>query len=224
MDGTVTRSRTVLAPEMKGILQKLLNEGCDVITVSGQGTDAIRTQVGMGTYFMGQNGNHTVRVADNFEMWNEKLNDVEKKEIYAHIASLPKEEVKDSEDLIEDRGSQIAYSVLGHHEDVAKKEAYDRGGAKRRALLTAHPFVSDTIEIKIAGTTSLDYIRKGKNKGTNIERLIHELGWDKSECVYIGDSLFPGGNDEAVLGVIDTVTVENPSDTIQKLVEELGGS
>ena len=43
------------------------------------------------------------------------------------------------------------------------------------------------------------------------------MGWKKEECVYFGDMLFPGGNDESVIGVIDTEAVENPDDTLNIL-------
>ena len=38
------------------------------------------------------------------------------------------------------------------------------------------------------------------------------------ESIYFGDMLFPGGNDESVIGVIKTVSVDNPVDTLAKLV------
>ena len=47
----------------------------------------------------------------------------------------------------------------------------------------------------------VDYFKKGKNK-FNINRLIDLKGWEKEECLFFGDALFPGGNDETVNGVI----------------------
>lgn len=221
MDGTVTRSRSLIENDMKELLKTLMSLGKDVLIVTGQGVPAIKTQVGVGTYFMGQNGNHVLRVEDSKELWREELSESERQAVLNHIASLPKELVKDPSDLVEDRGSQISYSILGHHEEVSLKEKYDKGGAKRRALIEKVPFISDTLEVKIAGTTSLDYIRKNANKGTNIDRLIRELSWDRNDSVYVGDSLFPGGNDEAVIGVIDTVPVADHKEAYEYLRSNL---
>ncbi len=63
---------------------------------------------------------------------------------------------------------------------------------------------------------------KGRNKGYNIKRLIEHEGWDASECLYFGDSLFPGGNDETMIGVIDTVPVRDHRHTYELLREYFG--
>lgn len=75
------------------------------------------------------------------------------------------------------------------------------------------------MEVQIGGSTCLDYFKKGLNKGANVKKLIEALGWNKDECVYFGDALFPGGNDETVVGIIDTVKVADEVDTAAKLKE-----
>jgi hypothetical protein len=35
------------------------------------------------------------------------------------------------------------------------------------------------------------------------------MQWQKEDCLYIGDALFPGGNDETVVGVIPTQLVKD---------------
>ena len=45
------------------------------------------------------------------------------------------------------------------------------------------------------------------------------MKWNKDECVYYGDALIPGGNDESVIGVIETIPVVNHRDTYRKLQE-----
>ena len=42
------------------------------------------------------------------------------------------------------------------------------------------------------------------------------------ECVYVGDALFAGGNDESVIGVVDTIAVEDSAhclDTVKKFID-----
>jgi hydroxymethylpyrimidine pyrophosphatase-like HAD family hydrolase len=177
---------------------------------------------GMPFVYLGQNGNHAYDEKVKKDLWREYLTDVEKKEVLAHVASIPRTwEVPDEKDLIEDRNSQISYSLLGHHADKAQKSAFDPKGALRQKLLAEYPFVSDSMQVVIGGTTCFDYIKKGFHKGRNVMKLIHERGWNKGECVYVGDALYAGGNDETVIGVIDTQAIENPDGTYAFLKEVL---
>jgi hypothetical protein len=117
------------------------------------------------------------------------------------------------EDQVEDRGSQISFSFTGHHAPIEEKKAFDPGGAIRNDILARYP-LNPLIEAKVGGTTCIDYFPKGLNKGYNIEKYIAAKGWKKSECIYIGDALFPGGNDETVIGVIPTFPVKGWRDTL----------
>ncbi len=72
----------------------------------------------------------------------------------------------------------------------------------------------------MGGSTSLDYIHKDRHKGTNVRRLIDQNGWNAADCVYIGDGLYPGGNDESVIDVIDTIPVADHLETYRLLSEE----
>ena len=67
--------------------------------------------------------------------------------------------------------------------------------------------------VRPGGTTTFDFTIAGKDKGFNILRLIRHEGWKKEDCIYIGDALFAGGNDETVIGVIPTHAVKDPDDT-----------
>ena len=78
------------------------------------------------------------------------------------------------------------------------------------------------VEVKSGGTTVLDIFQKGKHKGYNVGELIKTLGWEKDNAIYVGDALFPGGNDATVIGVIDTHAVPNYHATYDFLKNELG--
>lgn len=228
LDNTLTRSRSHITPEHATILRRL-SERADVIVVSGGRRSQIQNQldpeVAGNYYVLGQNGNEAVH-KDGTELWMQKPSDDQKAAIVelaekmkAHLALL----VKDEHDLIEDRGCSIAYSTIGHHEDVSKKEAYDPDHAKRLAML--EHFKADVIslrekhgiEVRTGGTTCLDFFLAGKNKGSNITAFLPAMNWEKQDCLYIGDALFPGGNDETVIGVIPTKAVKNPDETFAYL-------
>ncbi len=217
LDNTVTRSRTKISPELKEMLTTTPHT---VTIVSGAICSQIGFQVdGIPCYKLGQNGNQAL-TPDDAILWEERLSKHDEEVVHAHIHSIPRDwEVKDENDLVQDRGCQISYSLLGHNEDIATKETFDPHGEKRSALLAAYPFVSDELDVRIGGTTCFDYTAKGRHKGFYVARLIEQLGWDKTECIYFGDMLFPGGNDESVIGVIKTQSVDNPEDTLAQLIE-----
>lgn len=218
LDNTLTRSRSTITKKMRERLEEL---SLDIIVISGARVEQIKQQLdGFECFIMGQNGNHAVFSGE--ELWLDVLKPDKVIEIMNHISSLPRTwEVPDETDLLENRGCQISYSIYGHHAPVEEKEKFDPDQSKRKQLLETHPLVSDTVEVKIAGTTTLDYTRKGRHKGYNVTRLIEYLGWNKDECLYFGDSLFKGGNDETVIGIIDTEPVKDPADTYEKLAHFL---
>jgi len=221
MDGTLSPSRSVASDEMLQTLEQIM-ETHDVIVVSGSHNKQMRTQIpGLPIIQLGQNGNHAEHPNEG-ELWNDAMTESARAEILTHTAqlqSLIDWGIPNEDDLLEDRGSQISFSLYGHHADAEIKRAIDPDFSKRRAMMKQVPFVSEAVEAKIAGSTSIDYFMKGRNKGYNINRLCTKLEWSKDECVYFGDALFPGGNDETVVGVIETIEVTDPEDTLRKLNE-----
>lgn len=219
LDNTLTPSRSAIRPHMADFLSKIEQT---IIVVSGSLNEQMRSQIAnIYCYQLGQNGNHALS-PEGIELWSHKLDSKEKKEIYAHIAlikdNLP-HDVPDQADLIEDRGSQISFSIYGHHAPTEEKRAYDGDFQKRKRLLKKIPFHSRTAEVQMGGSTCLDYFKRGYNKGSNIQKLIAMQKWNKDECIYFGDALFEGGNDSSVVGVIETITVTDEEDTYCKLKE-----
>jgi len=200
LDNTVTESRGKISEEMSDTLRRYEF----VHIISGAAESQMRSQIGdLDCVLMSQNGNVN-------PLWERLLTEEERKDIIYHIHQYTTIE----DDQLEDRGAQISYSFVGHHADIQKKKQFDPEGFTRRVILREFPLTSDLIEVRIGGTTCLDYFPKGLNKGTNIERYIAEKGWKKSECIYVGDALFPGGNDETVIGIIPTFPIKNHLDTL----------
>lgn len=217
MDMTVTPAREKMLPEMFALLA---NSGKDIIIVSGATIEKISWQIdGLRAYRLGQNGNHAVSI-DGTELWNIPLEPHHRDQILDHISEIMElldHEVNHDWNPIEDRGAQITFSPIGNTAPNEIKKTYDPDRAKREHFLKTIPFASEDLIVKIGGSTSLDYIHKDRHKGANVAKLIAWLGWNKDECVYYGDGLFPGGNDEAVIGVIDTIFVKDHLDCFEKL-------
>lgn len=217
MDQTIAPSRQPILPAMFTLLSSLSQ---DIIIVSGQTVEKIQWQSNnLPAIVMGQNGNHAVDKEGN-ELWQEFLSNEQRQEILTHIEKL--KTLLDKEPNpdwlpIEDRGSQITFSPVGNTAPVELKKTYDPDMKKRFGFLEKIPFVSEDLVVKIGGSTSLDYFQANKNKGSNIQKLLNLKGWSNNESLYFGDGLFPGGNDEAVIGVIETVAVTDHLDTFAKL-------
>lgn len=222
LDDTLTPTRTPMAPDMQELLRGL---PVDCIAVSGADHTQMSTQLcGVPFFHLTQNGNHAFDLEGN-ELWKNTLTEEERNDVLAHMSTVlacSDYDVSNPTDLIEDRGSQISLSMIGHHEVLEKKKAYDPHGLVRAALLERAPFSSKRMDVRIAGTATLDYTKRGLNKGTNVRRLIEQMGWNPDECVYFGDKLMPGGNDETVIGVIDTIAVISDTDTYEKLKAAFG--
>jgi HAD superfamily hydrolase (TIGR01484 family) len=225
LDNTLTRSRSPITPSMTKLLLALSKKH-EVFVVSGADAKQIATQIGpklAGKYWsMGQNGNACITPKGEV-LWENKMNWLEKHEVLAYSYKLFSAKLyphKDKLDLLQDRGCQLSYSFIGHHEDVSKKEKFDPDHKKRQSVLKKFPFKSKTVDVKIAGTTCFDFFIKGKNKGSNINALLKQMKWKKGECLYVGDALFKNGNDESVIGVIPTQAVRDPSDT-EEVIKKL---
>lgn len=225
LDGTLTRSRTRMAESDVPVFDALC-AARDVIVVSGAEEKQMRMQLPVkidhGYYLLTQNGNHAID-KDGAILWSEHFTDEQKQLVMAFIKDVHDElmlSVNDEDDLVEDRGSQISYSLIGHHEDLAKKQAFDPHGEKRKAILAARGIemqhlMDRGIEITIGGTTCFDIFQAGKNKGYNISRFIEKMGWKREDCIYYGDALEPGRNDHTVIGVIRAQAVSGPEQTFE---------
>ncbi|KAF2757745.1 HAD-like protein [Pseudovirgaria hyperparasitica] len=116
---------------------------------------------------------------------------------------------------IEDRGSQITFSALGQEAPIHEKELWDPDFAKRkliqRDLIQRLPGVS----INMGGSTSIDITQKGVDKAYGLKRLRDQSGIPLEEMMFIGDAIFPGGNDYPAhqLG-LKTVKVKDPDGTL----------
>lgn len=217
MDQTIAPARQPILPDMYQLLSQAKES---IVIVSGQEVDKIRWQSSnLPAYVLGQNGNHAVDLEGN-ELWNIPLSAEHRAEIMQHISAVTAILTHDLNydwNPIEDRGAQITFSPIGNTAPLEVKKAYDPDRRKREQLLIDVPFISNELVVKIGGSTSFDYIHKDRHKGTNVQKLIDLLKWKKSECVYFGDGLYPGGNDEAVIGVIETIPVEDHRDTYRRL-------
>lgn len=102
---------------------------------------------------------------------------------------------------IEDRGTQVSWSALGQQCPPAVKVTWDPDQQKRLSML---PFLAVSIpeyESRVGWATTIDVTRKWVDKKYGIYQMEKYLGVPLADMLFIGDAIFPGGNDYAAVEV-----------------------
>jgi phosphomannomutase len=98
-------------------------------------------------------------------------------------------------EIIEDRGSQITFSALGQQAPLEAKSKWDPVFTKREMILAILTPSLPGFSIQMGGSTSIDITKPGIDKGYGIGKLRDTLGIAIEDMIFVGDALFPGGND-----------------------------
>lgn len=113
---------------------------------------------------------------------------------------------------LEDRGTQVTFSALGQQAPVVAKKTWDPTFSKRLIVMERLIQLLPEFEVRSGGSTSIDVTKKGIDKKYGIEQIKRQLGIPIAEMVFIGDALFPGGNDFPVKATgVTTVAVTGPT-------------
>jgi HAD superfamily hydrolase (TIGR01484 family) len=124
-------------------------------------------------------------------------------------------------ELIEDRGSQITFSAIGQQAPLEEKKKWDPDFAKRKRMKALLDKSIPEFSVRLGGTTSVDVTKQGIDKAYGIGKLRDILGVAISEMIFIGDALFPGGNDYPAkeAGVV-SIQVRDPNET-KRVIETI---
>ena len=123
--------------------------------------------------------------------------------------------------VIEDRGSQITLSALGQDAPLEAKKIWDPDFKKREKIKAiAEPSIPG-FSINLGGATSIDVTRPGIDKAYGIRKLHEMLGVEIADMVFVGDAIFPGGNDYPAkqAGVL-SIEVRDPHET-KRVIEAI---
>jgi HAD superfamily hydrolase (TIGR01484 family) len=117
-------------------------------------------------------------------------------------------------EVIEDRGSQITFSALGQQAPIEEKKRWDVDFAKRQRMKTLLDKLIPEFSVRLGGTTSVDVTKPGIDKAYGIRKLRDTLGIAIEEMIFVGDALFPGGNDYPAkeAGAV-SIQVRDPDET-----------
>lgn len=227
LDGTLAESKSSLDAEMAALLHDLLSI-VKAAVISGGGWPQFEKQVlsnlphdallknlfllpTCGTKFYQYAG-------DWIKIYSEDFTTAEKEKIIGALntaigaAGCKVEKVWG--EVIEDRGSQITFSALGQQAPLAEKITWDPDFAKRQRMKAILDHLIPEFFVRLGGSTSVDVTKPGIDKAYGVRKLRDILDISLKEMIFIGDALFPGGNDYPAeeAGVV-SIPVRGPNET-----------
>jgi hypothetical protein len=120
-----------------------------------------------------------------------------------------------------DREAQVAFTVVGLDAPQDIKMAWDPGAAKRRIIRTYLMQQLPEFDVRTGGASTIDVTRKDVSKAYGVMWLSQKLKVEPGDMLYVGDALYEGGNDEAVIPTgIRTRKVSGPAET-EVIIDEL---
>ncbi|MGN6376938.1 MAG: HAD-IIB family hydrolase [Sphingomonas sp.] len=228
LDGTLAESKQPLDPDMGKALADLLVVA-DVAVISGGDWPQFDKQVASRLpgnadlerlWLMPTTGTklYTWRHGQWGPVYAELFDDAEKQAIIAAFdASLRATGFVPERswgERIEDRGSQITFSALGQQAPLDAKAQWDPDHAKREVIQADLRQRLPGMAINIGGATSIDVTRAGVDKAYGLNRLADASGIPLQEMLFVGDAIFPGGNDyPAVTLGLEVIGVRDPRET-----------
>lgn len=237
LDGTLAESKSPITADMAAVLSRLLSvRHVAVITGGSYAQMQIQLLEGMSKqphllpnlYLFPTSGArfYSIREGKWTAIYEEVLTESEKARIDAAFRTAFNETGFSRPrrvygDLVEDRGTQVTFSAHGQHAPLELKKQWDPDQVKRKALKIVMERELPDLEVRIAGTTSIDVTRKGIDKAYGIEQMERHLCIPKEDMLFFGDALFPEGNDYPVVRVgVASISVTGPVHT-QSLLREL---
>lgn len=229
LDGTLAESKQPLKESMGEALADLLSvanvaviSGGDWLQFKKQVASRLPTRADLSRLWLMPTTGTKLYTHKNGEwqaVYTELFSDTERKNILeAFEASLEATGFKPEKtwgNRIEDRGSQITFSALGQEAPISEKEHWDPNFVKRKVIQADLRKRLPELSINMGGATSIDITQKGVDKGYGLKKLCDASGIPLSSMIFIGDAIFPGGNDYPAkeLG-LDTVRVKDPDGTL----------
>jgi phosphomannomutase len=227
LDGTLAESKESLDAEMSGLLRDLLGI-VKVAVISGGDWPQFEQQLlpnlphdkrlvnlsllpTSGTKFFQYNGDWKKVYSEDFTA-DEKDKIVSSLKKTLGVAGFKVEKVWG--EIIEDRGSQITFSALGQEAPLEEKDKWDPDFIKRKKIKAILDPLLPEFSVRMGGATSIDVTKPGIDKAYGIRKLRDLLGISLQEMLFIGDALFPGGNDYPAeeAGVV-SIAVRGPKET-----------
>ncbi|MFB6457148.1 HAD-IIB family hydrolase [Chitinophaga sp. Hz27] len=211
LDGTIAESKSAIDQEMAALINRLLAI-VKVAIISGGNWQQFETQV-LGNLPANENwtnlsllptsGTKFYSIKDLKSGWQQLYAEDFTREEKSRIIAAIQAAVQTTGytvpqtwgEQIEDRGSQITFSALGQQAPLEAKRVWDPDSAKRKKIKAILDQTLAGFSINIGGTTSIDVTRAGIDKAYGIKKLNEILSIAIADMIFIGDAIYPGGND-----------------------------
>ncbi len=234
LDGTLAKSKSALDDEMAGLMTRLLAV-VKVAIISGGDYPQFQTQVLARLPAAGNLANLSILPTSGTKFFSY---DGEWRKLYSEdLTAAEKQQIEDSlekavaqsglqpketwGERIEDRGTQITYSALGQQAPLDAKAQWDPDFSKRKQIQAILDGMLPNFSVRLGGTTSIDVTRPGIDKAYGIHKLRDILNIPLADMLFIGDAIFPGGNDYAAKEAgVDCIAVRDPEET-KRVVEAI---
>ena len=229
LDGTLAESKQRIGDEMAGLLAHLLDHAAVAIISGGdwpqfekQVIAAIPGDAALERFFiMPTTGTKLYRFAeDNWSpVYAENFAPDERDHILKALDDATREAGFADDRIwgerVEDRGSQITFSGLGQEAPLDAKKAWDPDFTKRKAMQKILRAALPDLSVNIGGSTSLDITHAGIDKAYAMRKLAENSGIATADMLFLGDAIYPGGNDNAVKEAgMDPIAVRDVEDTM----------
>lgn len=237
LDGTLAPTKSTIDKEMSRLVERLL-KAKKVAVIGGGKFELFQQQLLNGlktpknlltnlflfpttatTFYRFKNGWNRV--------YSHNLTEDEVKRIFSAFSKVYKKinyhnPEKTYGKVIENRGTQVTWSALG--QDVVKElgnrgvELKNKWKAQNTPLklnIAKHlQGLLPDLEVHAAGYTSIDVTKKGIDKAYGLKQIEKYLGTKIADMLFVGDAIFPGGNDYAITKTpIDYIAVKDPQET-----------
>lgn len=232
LDDTLAVSKSPVSDRMGSLLAQLL-EKYEVCVISGGKFEQFKAQITdrleitpellRKFHMMPTCGTRYYRYDEVRDEWAlqyaEDLTDAQKKQIITILEEeAQKIDLKNSKTwgpIVEDRQSQISYSILG--QQAPPEEKYKWAEQHQDIKQEFHAKVSERLpdlEVRLGGSTTIDVTRLGIDKAYGMNKLIETLKISKDDILFVGDKLEEGGNDYPVKAMgVASIAVERWEDT-----------
>jgi HAD superfamily hydrolase (TIGR01484 family) len=234
LDGTLAASKSAIDPEMAILFTTLLST-VKVAIISGAAFPQFETQVlaklpnrdaFKNLSLLPTCGTMFFRYTDGWrKLYSEDLSGSQKQQIIAafnaavNASGLQPKQVWGP--TIEDRESQITYSALGQQAPLDEKKRWDPDFAKRTKIKALLDVSLAEYSVRLGGATSIDVTLPGIDKAYGIRKLRDVLATPIADMIYVGDALFPGGNDAPARETGATcIQVRDPDET-KRVIEAI---
>ena len=234
LDGTLAESKSAIDAEMAELLERLLGL-VRVAVISGGAWEQFEKQVLThlppderlkGLSLLPTCGTRLYRYESAWELlYAEDFTEVERRKIVDSLQQTIASTGGNSErvwgEVIEDRGSQITFSALGQQAPLEEKKKWDPDFAKRKKMQAVLEALIPEFSVHLGGATSIDITQHGIDKAYGIRKLRDILRIAIGEMIFIGDALFPGGNDYPAkeAGAL-SIEVKDPHET-KRVIEAI---